>query len=153
MRTTTWTHRSIVLLALACLSPLPAGAAGLYSTNAAFHVDAAPVNDGARGKAVAAGDFNGDGADDLATASSAGGRIRYGTPGFGLDGPEAAIEAGISMASGDFNGDGSDDLAVGNGVDVVTYYGSSGGLASTPASPRFGTYTPGIGGNSCPLLG
>src|SRR6185503_5850027 len=78
--------------------------------------------------------------------------IRYGTPGFGLDGPEAAIEAGISMASGDFNGDGSDDLAVGNGVDVVTYYGSAGGLASTPASPRFGTYTPGIGGNSCTLV-
>jgi hypothetical protein len=154
MRSLTRTQRqAAVVTAVFCLPSLPAGAAGLYSTNAGFHVDSAPANDRAFGRAVASGDFNGDGTDDLATASAAGIAVRYGAPGVGLAATGAASESGVGLASGDFNGDGSDDLAVGNGVDVVTYYGSSGGLASTPSFPRFGTYTSGIGGDSCPLLG
>jgi hypothetical protein len=110
------------------------------------------------GEAIAAGDFNGDGADDLATGvpyddRPGGGTddsgsvvVRYGVPGGGLElGPPATVlrEApadalpnenfGWALAAGDFNGDGFDDLAVGvPGNDgrgaVYVYYGLSGGL-------------------------
>ena len=93
--------------------------------------------------AVAAGDFNGDGADDLASGipyddGFAGSGctdcgivvVRYGIPGQGLAGSAASTvlfegfvgspsdEApselfGRALAAGDFNGDGYDDLAVG----------------------------------------
>jgi hypothetical protein len=93
--------------------------------------------------AVAAGDFNGDGADDLATGipydegfTGSGCTdcgivvVRYGIPGKGLATsatstvlfqglvgsptvPEAAEKFGYALAAGDFNGDGYDDLAVG----------------------------------------
>ncbi len=94
------------------------------------------------GFALATGDFNGDGADDLATGipfddGLSGSPIvdmgavvvRYGIPGKGLDaGPAdsflSQLQAGSpgnpntlemfgrSLAAGDFNGDGIDDLAV-----------------------------------------
>ena len=93
--------------------------------------------------AVAAGDFNGDGADDLATGipfddGFAGSGctdcgivvVRYGIPGKGLEtsatstvlfqgfvgspsAPEAGEKFGHALAAGDFNGDLFDDLAVG----------------------------------------
>ena len=93
--------------------------------------------------AVAAGDFNGDGADDLATGipfddGFAGSGcndcgivvVRYGIPGKGLEtsatstvlfqgfvgsptAPEPAEKFGYALAAGDFNGDFFDDLAVG----------------------------------------
>ncbi len=90
------------------------------------------------GAALATGDFNGDGADDLATGipmdnGLAGFEmenvglviVRYGVPGFGLESGLAdtvlrhnvLVEAGDlfgrALAAGDFNGDGFDDLAVG----------------------------------------
>ncbi|MEO8198294.1 MAG: FG-GAP repeat protein [Thermoanaerobaculia bacterium] len=90
------------------------------------------------GAALATGDFNGDGADDLATGipydnGLAGFElnnvglvvVRYGIPGFGLEtgladtvlrqtaNPEAGDNFGFALAAGDFNGDGYDDLAVG----------------------------------------
>lgn len=90
--------------------------------------------EGARvGFALAAGDFDGDGIDDLAVAipgenTNAGGvRIAYGSPG-GLaaagslidqdttgveDTKEAQDLFGYSLAAGDFDGNGTDDLAVG----------------------------------------
>jgi FG-GAP repeat protein len=93
------------------------------------------VLDGERfGSALAAGDFDGDGVDDLATGvpndgndSSHGGLVvvRMGRRGGGLAGgsgtilraPSAASNAygwfGAALAAGDFNGDGFDDLAVG----------------------------------------
>jgi hypothetical protein len=93
--------------------------------------------------AVAAGDFDGDGAEDLATGipfddGLAGSGctdcgivvVRYGIPGKGLETqatstvlyqgfggsptlPEAGERFGHALAAGDFNGDGFDDLAVG----------------------------------------
>jgi hypothetical protein len=94
------------------------------------------------GAAVATGDFNGDGADDLATGLpedediGVGGEntgrvvVRWGVPGRGLAGglartvlhqaldgspdpPEEWDRFGAALAAGDFNGDGYDDLAVG----------------------------------------
>ncbi|MBP9146667.1 MAG: FG-GAP repeat protein [Thermoanaerobaculia bacterium] len=95
------------------------------------------------GWALASGDFNGDGAEDLATGlpfdDGLGGSgltdcgavvIRYGVVGNGLAGgladtflsqfaagslnpPEVDDRFGYALAAGDFNGDGIDDLAIG----------------------------------------
>ncbi|MGH9797638.1 MAG: FG-GAP repeat protein [Candidatus Polarisedimenticolia bacterium] len=104
------------------------------------------------GKALAVGDFNGDGHDDLAIgdpqywiAGQAGGVwVAHGHVGGlvpfegflmrqGLDGlpdvPEAGDQFGHALAAGDFNDDGFDDLAIGvpqeDGVGaVLVVYGS-----------------------------
>ena len=96
--------------------------------------DAAEAND-QLGAAVTAGDFNGDGCDDLAVgvpgengggaAQSGAVQIHYGGPG-GLDDNSSALfdagfissrhagdRLGSALAAGDFNGDGRDDLVIG----------------------------------------
>ena len=110
------------------------------------------------GRALAAGDFNGDGFDDLAIGNPGENDFRgsvhviYGSAndltGNGNqrwrqgDGPNGKLEDdddtndlfGIALAAGDFDGNGFDDLAVGvvgeNGQEGVVnvIYGSSGGL-------------------------
>ncbi|HET9767904.1 MAG TPA: hypothetical protein VFS60_13695, partial [Thermoanaerobaculia bacterium] len=111
------------------------------------------------GLALVAGDFDGDGVEDLATgvpnevaAVRAGAVVvRYGSRGGGLSHSQRTLilrqetqwaESGDSfgrtIAAGDFNGDSFDDLAVGipyKGTDdrgaVRMYYGSVGGLSVT----------------------
>jgi hypothetical protein len=109
------------------------------------------------GFALATGDFNGDGADDLATGipfddGLAGSPIvdmgavvvRYGVPGKGVDtGPAdsflSQLQAGSpgspntlelfgrALAAGDFNGDGIDDLAIGVPRNAVVASGQRAG--------------------------
>jgi hypothetical protein len=100
------------------------------------------------GAALATGDFNGDGADDLATGipydnGQAGFElnnvglavVRYGIGGFGLETgladtvlrqmsfAEPDDNFGFALAAGDFNGDGFDDLAVGEPGNHFFNYG------------------------------
>ncbi len=148
MRTLTATpHRIIILAAVLCLAALPAWAqlngyyhpASFTEGNLFFY---GPAEGDGFAHAVAAGDFNGDGADDLATGipgdENAGASyqdsgiviIRYGALEMGLKGGSATTvisqmnggspdpaetydQLGFSLAAGDFNGDGYDDLAIG----------------------------------------
>ena len=103
----------------------------------------APADGDRFGWSLASGDFNGDGAEDLATGlpfddglvgsglTDCGSVVvRYGVAGRGLAGgladtvlsqfaagslnpPEANDHYGYALAAGDFNGDGIDDLAIG----------------------------------------
>ena len=113
--------------------------------NLLFFVPEAVDNFGA---ALATGDFNGDGADDLATGipydnGLAGFEldnigiaiVRYGVVGSGLETgladtvlrgmtwPDAQDYFGTALAAGDFNGDGFDDLAVGEPGAGTDYHG------------------------------
>ena len=115
---------------------------------------------GSGGFALAAGDFKGNGFDDLAIASPYAGiafgntgaiEVHYGSPaGLGkvtpgtaqtfaelsprMPGPTVAgnDQFGFAMSSGDFNGDGIADLAVGvaGKSSAIVLYGSKGGLTT-----------------------
>ncbi len=102
------------------------------------------LEDDAFGSSLAAGDFNGDGEDDLAVGapdeavgvlgSAGAANVLYGS-GSGLTGDSSQIfhqdvdgipgvaeaneQFGDSLTAGDFNGDGDDDLAIGAPGDVV----------------------------------
>ena len=158
---TTRATRAQPLAVLACLALLLPGALaaqltsiGLTEVGGQWFESNSPAEGDSFAFALAAGDFNGDGADDLATGipwaddpiSSGYVLIRYGSIS-GIQGapppqilrqyPEPAQGAffGGSLAAGDFNGDGYDDLAIGapfTGPDergaVQVHWGSSAGL-------------------------
>jgi len=134
----------VMLAALASAGPLAAqlGPIGLSTVGAQLFVKDDPTSasdvDGF-GSALAAGDFNGDGIEDLATGvpydysggyGSGAVHVRYGHRPSGLDGgaplvlrqsPETAAhdeKFGAALAAGDFDGDSFDDLAVGIPLNV-----------------------------------
>jgi hypothetical protein len=140
----------------------PVAAVGLSSVRAQTFenedllVYAAEPGDGF-GFALATGDFNGDGADDLATGIPGDDGlsglpivdmgavvVRYGIPGKGLDpapadaflsqlqagspsNPNPVEQFGRALAAGDFNGDGIDDLAIGVTRNAVVFSGQRAG--------------------------
>ncbi|MEZ4239989.1 MAG: FG-GAP repeat protein [Myxococcota bacterium] len=122
-----------------------------------------PEHDAHFGSALAAGDFDGDGVDDLASgaphdpggaAGQAGSvHLVYGGPA-GLDGTDSrrfdrgdidgdlthSDRFGTSLAAGDFDDDGRDDLAIGapdatGGGGIAVLYGSASGLSTTIRTP------------------
>ena len=135
---------ALAALLLLALAGLPVGAApGVgVSTVRARYLSYQPIAEWTPdagegfGSAVASGDFNGDGADDLAvgvphddglngaTISSGIAFVYYGIPGRGLQtsgsttvlrlaAPQVLSGFATALATGDFNGDSFDDLAVG----------------------------------------
>lgn len=104
------------------------------------------------GCALAVGDFNGDGVDDLGvgvcnenilgTALAGAVNVFYGVFNGPIGDPAfiltefpavAANQFGLSLAAGDINGDGFDDLVAANVEgDFYFYYGSGGGLSNVP---------------------
>ncbi|WP_329539846.1 N-acetylmuramoyl-L-alanine amidase [Streptomyces sp. NBC_01358] len=124
--------------------------------------DTVTVLDGAGGRALAAGDVNGDGYADLSvgrpTASGSGQIITYPGSSAGLETAEAAVidtgdldpsgaasEAGTSLALGDADGDGYADVlagAPGGAGRAYLLHGSAEGLTATGAV----TFVQGSGG-------
>ncbi|MEU1346265.1 N-acetylmuramoyl-L-alanine amidase [Streptomyces sp. NPDC005776] len=127
-----------------------------------LRTDTVTVLDGAGGRALAAGDVNGDGYADLSvgrpTASDTGQIITYPGSSTGLEAAEAAVidtgaldpsgvgsEAGTSMAVGDTDEDGYADVlagAPGGAGRAYLLHGSAGGLTVTGAV----TFVQGSGG-------
>lgn len=145
---------------------------GFLTSNQGFQINAEALNDQLGVSVSSAGDFNGDGFDDLVVGaprndnggSNAGAAyVVFGSAapdsinlsaipagaGFKITGENAGDEAGISVSSaGDVNGDGFDDLIIGaNGND-----GNAGaayvvfGSATPPASINLDTIAAGNGG-------
>ncbi|HEX6077845.1 MAG TPA: FG-GAP repeat protein [Micromonosporaceae bacterium] len=128
------------------------------------------------GVGLAAGDFNGDGRDDLAVGgpgndNAAGSVFVYPGTATGLSttyqefiqggdvpGSSADLEYfGEALAAGDINGDGHDDLAIGAAGDsddlgwpigsVTLLYGHTSGLNANHDAQRFSKETPGVPGD------
>lgn len=100
----------------------------------------APSTGASFGRALAAGDFDGDAVDDLAIGSATHVQVIYGKSGvglaptnksstFGLTDLELGAAARVtSLASGDFNCDGFEDLAVGTPLDPVAGLAGAGSV-------------------------
>ena len=112
-------------------------------TGALAVTSGSPISTGSFPAAMAIGDFNGDGRQDLAVANFGYDNVSIllgdGQGGFNLAGTPVQAGAGAGgLAVGDFNGDGIQDLAVadvsGSAVTILLGNGS-GGFTATGASP------------------
>jgi Tol biopolymer transport system component len=117
------------------------------STANAQDLGASVVTGGEFGRAIASGDFNGDGFSDIAIGAPGQKQVFVNT---GVGRPWQILSSseenfGETLAVGDFNGDGFADLAIGAPTAVRTtgsttahtgsvsvFYGSSSGLSTTP---------------------
>ena len=150
----------VVLYSVASAGAL---AAQIFDQNTPGIGDAAEPGD-RFGDALASGDFNGDGWDDLAIGASretiggatSAGLVHalYGNPAGLLAGPQtftAAVAAGViqpnagfgrALAAGDFDGDGWDDLAIGaprESVDGISEAGAVVVIYGAPGALNGGT--------------
>jgi Ca2+-binding RTX toxin-like protein len=120
------------------------------------------------GSALAVGDINGDGVDDLVMGGAFGDAavIRFGLAGVGLNGQNniakdprftESFQFGETVAAGDFNGDGKDDVVLGDPFattsgqsgsgTIQVNYGSAAGI-TTNNRQVFHRDTPGIAGRT-----
>src|SRR6266704_1349569 len=124
--TLSWMARSLLaLLALAGVLEEANGAVSLFP-NQVLSVGDGPV-------AIAIGDFNGDGIQDMVAANARSHDISallgQGDGVFGPEAPFPAADGPDAVVTGDFNGDGHLDLAVSSGVgaEVVLLLGAGDG--------------------------
>jgi large repetitive protein len=106
-----------------------------------------PANTAGLAARMVAGDFNGDGNQDLVVLPSGGNFVRvflghgdgtFATPVSLLHGLPTAGD----MVAGDFNGDDKADLALANGTSVAVMLGKSGGTFQSPIVTKTGLSSP-----------
>ena len=117
-------------------------AGGTFGDPDLMLTEPSPVSGRHFGLAIAAGDINGDGADELVVAQAAGGfYFHYGSPGgLAASGSFLFEGGGTTIAMGDFNGDGFADVVLGGPFagwtagDAFAYAGTASGLNLTPVA-------------------
>lgn len=117
-------------------------AGGTFGDPDLMLTEPSPVSGRHFGLALAAGDINGDGADELVVAQAAGGfYFHSGSPGgLASSGSFLFQGGGTTIAMGDFNGDGFDDVVLGGpsagwtAGEAFAYAGTASGLNLTPVA-------------------
>ena len=122
----------------------------LGSGNSAFAasktIATLPANTASIAARMVAGDFNGDGNQDVVVLPSGGNFVRvFLGHGDGTFAAPVSISAGLTagdMVVGDFNGDNKADIALANGTSVSVLLGKSGGTLQTAIVTKTGLSSP-----------
>ena len=122
----------------------------LGSGNSAFAasktIATLPANTASIAARMVAGDFNGDGNQDVVVLPSGGNFVRvFLGHGDGTFAAPVSISAGLTagdMVVGDFNGDNKADVALANGTSVSVLLGKSGGTLQTAIVTKTGLTSP-----------
>ena len=105
-----------------------------------------PANTASIAARMVAGDFNGDGNQDVVVLPSGGNFVRvFLGHGDGTFAAPVSISAGLTagdMVVGDFNGDNKADVALANGTSVSVLLGKSGGTLQTAIVTKTGLTSP-----------
>ncbi|WP_348264939.1 FG-GAP-like repeat-containing protein [Telmatobacter sp. DSM 110680] len=106
-----------------------------------------PANTASLAARLVAGDFNGDGHQDVALMASPGNLVKvFLGHGDGTFAAPVTIADGLpsagDMLTGDFNGDDKADLVVANGTSISVLLGKSGGTFQTPIVTKTGLSSP-----------